>query len=114
LQGDIHDQFKAYVGARRGSRIDISSEELFSGAFWTGARAVELGLADGLGDVRSILREKYGEDVRMVSIDAKKSMVRSLLGRTSIASSTGEALSALPEQAITALEERAIWARFGL
>jgi len=114
LQGDIHDQFKAYVGARRGSRIDISSEELFSGAFWTGARAVELGLADGLGDVRSILREKYGEDLRMVSIDAKKSMVRSLLGRTSIASSTGEALSALPEQAITALEERAIWARFGL
>lgn len=118
VQVDIHEQFKTYVGARRGSRINASSEELFSGAFWTGARAVELGLADGLGDIRSVLREKYGDEVRMIPIDAKKSMVRSLLGRTSMrtgmGSSMGDALSAMPEKTITALEERAIWARFGL
>jgi signal peptide peptidase SppA len=118
VQVDIHEQFKTYVGARRGSRINASSEKLFSGAFWTGARAVELGLADGLGDIRSVLREKYGDEVRMIPIDAKKSMVRSLLGRTSMrtgmGSSMGDALSAMPEKTITALEERAIWARFGL
>ena len=114
VQGDIHEQFKAYVNARRGSRIDAGSEELFSGAFWTGTRAVELGLADGLGDIHSVLREKYGKDVRMVSIDAKKSMVWSLFGRTSKTPFMGDALSVLPERTITALEERANWARFGL
>ena len=114
VQGDIHEQFKAYVNARRGSRIDAGSEELFSGAFWTGTRAVELGLADGLGDIYSVLREKYGKEVRMVFIDAKKSMVWSLFGRTSKRSSMVDALSVLPERTITAFEERANWARFGL
>ncbi|MDE0781364.1 MAG: S49 family peptidase, partial [Alphaproteobacteria bacterium] len=114
LQEDIHGHFKAYVGSRRGSRLDRSSDELFSGAFWTGARAVELGLADGLGDIRSVLRQKYGDDVRMVPIGERKSMIRSVLGRTSIASYGSDMLGALPEQTMTAIEERAIWARFGL
>jgi signal peptide peptidase SppA len=113
-QEGIHDHFKAYVRARRGERIEPEDPELFTGAFWTGQRAVDLGLADALGDLRSVLREKFGEDVRTVMIESKKSMIRSLLGRTEMENLGSQVADKLPERAITALEERAAWARFGL
>ena len=114
LQEDVHGHFKNYVTSRRGLRLNQSSEELFSGAFWVGTRAVELGLADGVGDIRSVLRQKYGDNVRMVPIGESKSIISSVLGRTSIGSHGSNMLGALPEQTMAAIEERAIWARFGL
>lgn len=113
-QEGIHDHFKEYVRARRGKRIEPEDGELFTGAFWTGRRAVELGLADAVGDLRSVLREKFGEDVRMTAIESRKSMIRSLLGRTQIGDGETGLFGKMPEQAFAALEERAAWARFGL
>ena len=113
-QAGIHDHFKDYVCARRGDRVDRNSAELFSGAFWTGARAVELGLADGLGDIRTVLREKYGDDVRLVPVTGRKSVIRSVMGRTEFAMPQGSARGDLPEQALAAIEQRLTWARFGL
>jgi hypothetical protein len=61
-----------------------------------------------------VLRQKYGDNVRMVPIGESKSIISSVLGRTSIGSHGSNMLGALPEQTMAAIEERAIWARFGL
>src|SRR6516162_3353700 len=63
VQREIHEGFIELVKQRRGSRLKGPEKELFSGEYWTGARAVSLGLADALGDLRSMLRERYGSDV---------------------------------------------------
>ncbi len=53
---DIHQQFIAAVKTGRGKRLK-SSPEVFSGLFWTGSKAIGLGLADGLGTVDSVARD---------------------------------------------------------
>src|SRR6185312_3444771 len=63
LQLDVHEEFKTLVRHRRAGRLDEANADLFTGAFWSGRRAVELGLVDGLGNMHQILRERYGADV---------------------------------------------------
>ena len=78
---------------------------LFSGEFWTGRRSQELGLIDGLGDLRSVMREKYGEKVNLHLVGGRK---RFGLGRL-----LGGQVD-LVDQGFAALEDRAYWSRFGL
>jgi signal peptide peptidase SppA len=114
-QSAIHDSFKRYVTARRGARLDAGAPDLFSGAFWTGVQAVDLGLADGIGDVRTVMREKFGEKVRLVPIMERRSALRSFLGRTEApVPSRANAGTALIDALIDAVEERFLWSRFGL
>lgn len=112
LQKDIHETFKGIVTSRRGDKL--TSEDLFTGEFWTGNKAVELGLIDGLGDVWTKMRELYGKDVNLKLIKAK----RGLFNRQAPAHVAG-----LPDEftkgsfinsLISALEARALWSRFGL
>src|SRR5262249_2488529 len=63
VQREIHDDFIALVKESRGSRLTGPEKDLFSGEYWTGRRAVELGLADGIGDLRTVLRERFGDKV---------------------------------------------------
>ena len=66
IQEEIHESFKTAVRERRGERIASAEEtEILSGPFWTGLKALELGLIDGMGDVRSVLRERFGPKVRL-------------------------------------------------
>ena len=104
IQEDIHDQFKEYVRSRRGDRLLASEEILFSGEFWTGRRAHELGLIDGLGDMRSIMRQKFGEKVNLQLVDIKR--------RFSFKSIIGGANST--EYLIDVLENHLHWRRYGL
>ena len=64
----LHDQifrrFQDHVRSRRGAKLTGDTEELFSGAFWTGETALNMGLVDGLGDMRTIMRKYYGNNVR--------------------------------------------------
>jgi serine protease SohB len=89
---------------------------LFSGEYWTGRRGRELGLVDGIGDLRTTLRERYGEKVRMPLI-AEKGF--SLFGRRApgvsldILSSLWGSPS-LADDVVSTLEARALWARYGL
>ncbi|MDM0114296.1 S49 family peptidase [Variovorax sp. J22R133] len=53
----IHQQFIGVVKAGRGDRLKVQTPGLFSGLFWTGQQAVELGLADQLGSVDFVARE---------------------------------------------------------
>ena len=90
----------------RGARLKGDDDTLFSGEFWTGRRALELGLIDGIGDLRSVIRARFGEKVRLRVVGAPTGWLRRRLG-----------LGASQEWArdlLAAAEERALWARFGL
>jgi signal peptide peptidase SppA len=115
LQKEIHDSFKAWVGDRRGKRLTASPESLFSGEFWTGRRAEELGLVDGIGELRSHLRKRFGDQVQLLSVKQPKRWWRRTLGGAE-AAFPGAGLTPRDWAAglMAAVEERALWGRFGL
>jgi signal peptide peptidase SppA len=106
LQTEIHDDFKAWVRKRRGLRLKGEEAALFSGEFWTGRRALELGLIDSLGDLRSLLQARYGKKVRLPVMAPR----RSFLARFGL----GTRLDELGASTLAAIEERQHWQRFGL
>jgi len=113
LQEDIHKNFEAMVREHRGKKLKADDKELFSGAFWTGTRALEMGLIDGIGDLRSIMRVKFGDRVKLRLVSGKKFF---WWRRPGLSVAFGE--RAAPEDwathALAAIEERLIWNRFGL
>jgi len=109
-QAAVHEHFIAYVRARRGDRLHGDAPDLFTGAFWTGQKAVELGLADAIGDVRSVMREKYGNDVQLVPIAERRSFLSLMFGRTRAPAIEAD----FADSVLTAVEERLIWSRYGL
>jgi signal peptide peptidase SppA len=113
LQSEIHAIFIALVKRSRGARLKGSEDVLFTGEYWAGETSVSLGLADAIGDLRSTLRSRYGEKVQTPLIAPAGGMLSSLLGRRSPAALGGWDTSGLPEEVISALETRAIWAKFG-
>lgn len=113
IQKEMHDHFIDLVKARRGTRLAAPDKTLFSGEFWTATRAIELGLADRIGDLRAVLRERFGDKVRTPLI----SVERGLFGKRLQGVAAGQGLfqpSGLAEDAISALESRALWSRYGL
>jgi signal peptide peptidase SppA len=116
LQREIHAIFIALVKESRGARLKGADEDLFTGEYWAGETSVSLGLADAIGDMRSTLRARYGDKVLMPVIAPATGMLSGLLGRKSAgAGALGQldALAGLPDELISALETRAIWAKFG-
>jgi signal peptide peptidase SppA len=115
LQREIHNDFIALVKASRGARLTGPEKTLFSGEYWTGRKAVELGLADGLGDVRATLRARFGDKVETPLMAPE----RSLFGRVrpAVGLAPLDALMRrgdLAGEVLSALEARALWARYGL
>jgi serine protease SohB len=111
LQREIHDAFIALVKSRRGDKLHGSEGDLFSGEYWTGKRALDFGLIDAVGDLRSTLRERFGDKVFTPLISAD----RSFFGRRVFGVTRNELMpSGLGEDIISALEARALWARYGL
>ena len=114
-QEGIHKSFKDLVRSRRFGKIDASEEKLFTGEFWTGAQALELGLIDGIGDWRSVIRERFGSKVKFNIIPQKKSWLKDRLGIGSrISSENLLSSNGWVDTAIGNIEERLIWGRFGL
>src|SRR5665647_357923 len=113
LQKDIHAHFIALVKERRGVRLKGPDKTLFSGEFWTAAQAIELGLADHRGDLRSCLRERYGDKVRTPLIAAERSFLGRKVPGIGLLEQLGDRLG-LAEDLISALEARALWSRYGL
>ena len=116
LQHEIHAIFIALVKQSRGSRLKGADDVLFTGEYWAGETSVSLGLADAIGDLRSTLRARYGDKVLMPVIAPATGMLSSLLGRKSTgagALTSIDGIAGLPDELISALETRAIWAKFG-
>jgi len=118
IQRDVHRTFISIVKERRGGKLKGADEELFSGAFWSGSQAVALGLADGLSDVRTKMREVHGDKVRLRVVPFESGglfrRLRRLPGLGSIQSPAGLASLAIADDLLSAVEARALWARFGL
>ena len=106
LQAEIHDGFKDWVRLRRGRLLKADEATLFNGEFWTGKRGLELGLADGLGELRTTLQARYGAKVRLPLIGPR----RGLLARFGLSTGLGD----IGPSTLAAVEERLHWQRFGL
>lgn len=113
IQQGIHESFIALVKSRRGKKLNGPESALFSGEYWTGGRAREHGFVDGLGDLRLFLRGRYGDDVRTPVVGERGWFTRRLTGSESqiepMLTRRG-----IADEIISAIEARAIWARFGL
>jgi len=111
LQKEMHETFIDLVKERRGAALG-DDEELYSGLFWTGLRAHDFGLIDGIGDMRATLKEKYGEDARPKLVSADRGFFMHRPGGVSL--DLGSISASLPGDLISAIEERAMWSRYGL
>lgn len=107
---ELHESFKSEVRRQRVGRLKASEDELFTGAFWTGRRGVDLGLVDGIAEARSELRRRFGEKVRLRGFQQQDSWLRRLLkSRTALPDS-----AELAHGLLDAAETRALWGRYGL
>ncbi|WP_426610733.1 S49 family peptidase [Bradyrhizobium sp. McL0616] len=116
LQREIHQIFIALVKESRGTRLKGADDTLFTGEYWAGESSIALGLADGIGDLRSTLRARFGEKVLTPVIAQPTGLLSGLLGRKSPGAgrlSAMESMAGLPDDLISAVETRAIWAKFG-
>lgn len=111
LQLEVHDTFIELVRDRRGAKLK-DDPDMFTGLFWTGKKGLELGLVDALGDIRAVLKERYGPKTQLKLVSAQ----RGLLSRMSPFGSriSSDIAATATDGFIDAAQERALWARFGL
>jgi signal peptide peptidase SppA len=107
LQDELHGMFRGWVAERRGNRLK-GGDELFTGEVWTGARALELGLVDGLGTPRTIIAERFPE-ADLVPVEVRKPLL-ARLGLAAPAAASTDLLLGLAQAA----DIRATWSRYGL
>lgn len=108
LHLEIHNSFIEQVKSRRASKLNESSD-MFTGAFWTGSKAKELGLIDGLGNMHEVLAEKFGPEVELKIFDRSSN----LLGKLGL-SSRFNLVEGLGEELTESIETRSLWQRYGL
>lgn len=121
LQRDVHDVFIGVVKERRAGKLKGPDQELFSGAFWSGPKALEFGLIDGISDVRTKMHEIHGEDVKLKIVPLERGGLLSRLRRSpssinghGLVTGTGFDGLAIAADLVSAIEARALWARYGL
>lgn len=109
LQADIHALFKDWVRTRRAGKLTGDEAALFNGDIWTGRQALELGLVDGLGDLRATVRARFGDKVRFRPLGGRRPLWSRVLGPRGQLTADGMAADM-----VAAIEERLAWARWGL
>jgi len=107
-QRDIFESFKDLVASRRGAKLkgdtDFHNNKIFTGAFWSGRKASELGLIDGIADMRTKMREKFGADIKFENIAVKKGFIKSFFSEK----------SGFSGEIVSKIEEKLYFGRFGL
>lgn len=104
LLEQLHTVFKKYVLARRGLKL-AADRDLFTGDIWVGTDAVAVGLADGLAHLEPKMKELYGDKTRFLRLDLRKPWYRRF----------GASMGAgVVSETLASVEERALWARYGL
>jgi len=107
---DAHANFKEMVRSRRGDKLKGTDADLFEGQVWSGNRAVENGLIDAIGNLHGVLKERFGDDLKMPLITKPRPWWQRRLGA---AVQVGEPRQWI-DGALDSLSERALWARYGL
>ena len=107
LLKDVHSFFKEFVKEARGDKLKDIQKNIFSGQVWNGEEATKIGLIDGVGDMRSIMKEKLGEDVKFKRLKDEKGFFKGLLGvhRPNVS---------IAEDVIKTIETRGEWGKYGL
>lgn len=117
LQLEIHQTFIDMVKERRVHKL-VDDPDLFTGLFWTGIKGKELGLVDGLGDMRSHLRKIYGDKVKLKLIQAQRGLFGKKLPGVGLLMSGSNDIASIAAQAgdglLSAIEEKALWSRHGI
>lgn len=103
IQSQLHIQFINFVKSRRGSKIKDDNKDVFTGAFWSGEKSLEIGLIDSFGEMKSVLKERFGNQVKIKEFTPKKK----LFGFSSLLSGALDIL-------IQKVDEKSIFKRFGL
>lgn len=102
MHAQLHELFVDWVRQRRGDRL-ADTEELFTGDVWLGQKAVELGLIDGIGNLREVISERY-PDAEISLAEAKRPILARLgLGAPAAASAM-----------LDTVLQRVAWSRYGL
>jgi len=103
IQKQLHNQFISFVKSRRGSKIDDKNKEVFTGAFWSGEESLEIGLIDSFGEMKAVLKQRFGDDIKTKEFSPKKK----LFGFSNL-------LSGAIDMIINKIDERSLFKRFGL
>ncbi len=114
VQNDIYQAFCRQVRARRGEKLKAEDADLFNGRFWSGRAALELGLIDGIGDLRTVMRQRFGDKVRLRLVGERQSWWRRRLGLAARWNAPDQQAAALLDGLAAAAEDRAAWGRYGL
>jgi len=114
IQKEIHEAFIGLVKARRGSKLTGPESALFSGEYWAGEQALRYGLVDGFGEIRTVLRERFGDKVQTPLMADRGWFGRRVPGVGSQSLSGLLSGETLAEDLLSTAEARALWARFGL
>ena len=114
IQKDLHESFQTLVRERRGEHLKGGDKALFGGEFWTGGKALELGLIDGIGELRQVMRARYGDKVVLKRVDAPRPWWRRRFGMAGLAAPERPQPQDWVTGLLAAVEERALWSRFGL
>jgi signal peptide peptidase SppA len=112
MELDIHEVFIDWVKTHRAGKLKAKDDEVFTGEFWTAGRGLEMGLIDGLGDMHSVLRERFGDDVRTKFIAPRRGLFQ--LPRFGFSAGNGLFGHDAAGDIIAAVEDRSLWNRFGL
>lgn len=113
LQLEVHETFIDLVRERRGARL-ADDPDLFTGLFWGGKKSMELGLVDGLGDMRSFLRQRYGDRTRLQLVSMRRGLFSRRLGVFGSRLDGANIAAAAADGIVEAAAGRALWGRYGL
>jgi len=118
---ETHDQFTSLVRERRGTRLDTEHDDIFTGRFWSAPGAKERGLIDGLSQMTDFLQGRFGEDVEIKKCSPPSPF---LLARLTGGGSARLKMQELrnidtaalidPDQFLDVIDERSLWAKYGL
>lgn len=103
IQKQIHAEFISFVSASRGERLDKSNKDIFSGLFWAGNQAKDLGLIDDIGDMYSVLENKFGKKLEIIIVSKPKSWLQRKFG-----------IDSFIDQLMVKFQEKLFLSKYGL
>ncbi len=110
IQKDLHAQFINWIKKRRGKRLKAKDEVLFNAGVWSGVKAKELGLIDGIGDYYNVMKNIFGDDIKFKDFSKKTSWFKQKF----LSSNSALNSDTIIDNLINKIEERIIWSKFGL